>query len=506
MTTVEVRGGPALPQERRLVTEIPGPVSREWTERRLAAVSHAVSVTMPVFAVAAGGGVVVDVDGNSLIDFGSGIAVTTVGNSAPQVVAAVQEQVERFTHTCFMITPYAGYVEVAEELERLTPGDHEKRSALFNSGAEAVENAVKIARLATGRSAVAAFDHAYHGRTNLTMALTAKALPYKLGFGPFAPEVYRAPLSYPFHDGLSGEAAAARAISVLDKQVGATQLAAMIIEPIQGEGGFIVPAPGFLPALSAWCREHGIVFIADEVQSGFARTGAMFACEHEGIVPDLVTTAKGIAGGLPLAGVTGRVEIMNAPHARRRRGHLRRQPGGVRGGARVDPHDPGRRARRAGPGDRVGRGAAAGALAERDRRIGDVRGRGAMLAVELVDPSSGEPEAAAGEGGRRGGARPRADPADLRDLRQRPAAAAAAVDAGPPAGRGPRRPGGGVRHGAPDRVPGRAIHRARMRNFAGASRQFAGASCAFPARRVARRYGGSSRPTRTAPGRPRRSG
>jgi len=307
-------GGPALPQERRLVTEIPGPVSREWTQRRLAAVSNAVSTTMPVFAVAAGGGVVVDADGNSLIDFGSGIAVTTVGNAAPQVVAAVQEQVARFTHTCFMITPYAGYVEVAEALNALTPGDHDKRTALFNSGAEAVENAVKIARLATGRSAVAAFDHAYHGRTNLTMALTAKALPYKLGFGPFAPEVYRAPLSYPFHDGLSGEAAAARAISVLDKQVGATQLAAVIVEPIQGEGGFIVPAPGFLAALSEWCREHGIVFIADEVQSGFARTGAMFACEHEGIVPDLVTTAKGIAGGLPLAGVTGRTEIMNAPH------------------------------------------------------------------------------------------------------------------------------------------------------------------------------------------------
>ena len=213
MTAVEVQGGAALPQERRLVTEIPGPVSREWTARRLAAVSNAVSVTMPVFAVAAGGGVVVDADGNSLIDFGSGIAVTTVGNAAPQVVAAVQEQVERFTHTCFMITPYAGYVEVAEALNALTPGDHDKRSALFNSGAEAVENAVKIARLATGRSAVAAFDHAYHGRTNLAMALTAKALPYKLGFGPFAPEVYRAPMSYPFHDGLSGEEAAKRAIT-----------------------------------------------------------------------------------------------------------------------------------------------------------------------------------------------------------------------------------------------------------------------------------------------------
>ena len=222
-------------------------MSREWTARRQAAVSSAVSVTMPVFAVAAGGGVVVDADGNSLIDFGSGIAVTTVGNAAPQVVAAVQEQVERFTHTCFMITPYAGYVEVAEALNALTPGDHDKRTALFNSGAEAVENAVKIARLATGRSAVAAFDHAYHGRTNLTMALTAKAMPYKLGFGPFAPEVYRAPLSYPFHDGLSGAEAARRGRSrCWTSRSGPTQLAAVIVEPIQGEGGFIVPAPGFL--------------------------------------------------------------------------------------------------------------------------------------------------------------------------------------------------------------------------------------------------------------------
>src|SRR3954453_23543937 len=307
-----MNGGPSLPQQRNLVTAIPGPESLARLERKKAHVADGIGTTLPVYIAAAGGGVLVDVDGNSLIDLGSGIAVVTVGNSAPRVVEAVQDQVASFTHTCFMITPYAGYVEVAESLNRLTPGDHDKRSALFNSGPEAVENAVKIARLATGRSAVAAFDHAYHGRTNLTMALTAKALPYKLGFGPFAPEVYRAPLSYPFHDGLSGSEAAARAITLLDKQVGSDQLAAIIIEPIQGEGGFIVPAPGFLAALSAWCTEHGIVFIADEVQSGFARTGAMFACEHEGVVPDLVTTAKGIAGGFPLAGVTGRVDIMNA--------------------------------------------------------------------------------------------------------------------------------------------------------------------------------------------------
>ncbi|RUQ82048.1 4-aminobutyrate--2-oxoglutarate transaminase, partial [Labedella gwakjiensis] len=304
-----------LAQERRIVTELPGPRSRELMERKLAAVSSAVGTTMPVFAARAGGGVIVDVDGNSLIDLGSGIAVTGVGNSAPRVVEAVQQQVADFTHTCFMITPYDSYVGVAEALNRLTPGDHDKRSALFNSGAEAVENAVKIARSYTKRQAVVAFDHAYHGRTNLTMALTAKSMPYKSGFGPFASEIYRAPMSYPFRDGLSGAEAAKRAISLIEKQIGADNLAAIIIEPIQGEGGFVVPAEGFLPALVEWARANGVVFIADEVQTGFARTGHMFASEHEGIVPDLVVTAKGIAGGLPLSAVTGRAEIMDAPHA-----------------------------------------------------------------------------------------------------------------------------------------------------------------------------------------------
>ena len=308
-------GGPSLPQERRLVTELPGPRSQELLARKAAAVAAGVGHTVPIAAVAAGGGVVVDADGNSLIDLGSGIAVTTVGNAHPRVVAAVQAQVAQFTHTCFMISPYESYVAVAEALNRVTPGDHEKKSALFNSGAEAVENAVKIARKFTGRQAVVAFDHGYHGRTNLTMALTAKSMPYKSGFGPFAPEIYRVPLSYPFRDGLSGPEAAKRSISLIEKQIGADNLAAVIIEPIQGEGGFIVPAEGFLPALVEWCRANGVVFIADEVQTGFARTGAMFASEHLGIVPDLITTAKGIAGGLPLAAVTGRAEIMDASHA-----------------------------------------------------------------------------------------------------------------------------------------------------------------------------------------------
>ncbi len=380
---------------RRLVTELPGPRSRELAARKAAAVATGVGTTMPVYAVRAHGGVVEDVDGNVLIDLGSGIAVTTVGSSAPRVVAAVQEQVAAFTHTCFMVTPYEGYVAVAERLNALTPGDHDKRSVLFNSGAEAVENAVKIARSHTGRQAVVAFDHAYHGRTNLTMAMTAKSMPYKSGFGPFASEVYRAPLSYPFRDGdLSGAEAAALAIDLIDKQVGAANLAAVVIEPIQGEGGFIVPAPGFLPALADWCGENGVVFVADEVQTGFARTGAMFASEHEGVVPDLIVTAKGIAGGLPLSAVTGRAEMMDSVHV----GGL----GGTYGGnplacaaalAVMDTIVEEGLVERAGEVGRV-LTERLERLRSRDPRVGDVRGRGAMMAVELVEPGTTTPDAA----------------------------------------------------------------------------------------------------------------
>ena len=386
---------PSVPQKRHLATELPGPRSRELMARKNAAVAAGVGTTMPVFAVEAAGGVVVDVDGNSLIDLGSGIAVTTVGNSAPRVVAAVQQQVAAFTHTCFMVTPYEGYVAVAEALNRLTPGNHEKRTALFNSGAEAVENAVKIARTFTGRPAVAVFDHAYHGRTNLTMAMTAKSMPYKHGFGPFASEVYRAPLSYPFRDGdLDGATAAARAIDVVEKQVGAANLAAVVIEPIQGEGGFIEPAPGFLPALAAWCRENGVVFVADEVQTGFARTGDMFASDREGVVPDIVVAAKGIAGGLPLSAVTGRAEIMDAAHV----GGL----GGTYGGnplacaaalAAIETIEEDGLVERARDVEALMK-ERLHALQQRDDRVGDVRGRGAMIAVELVVAGTSEPDPA----------------------------------------------------------------------------------------------------------------
>jgi 4-aminobutyrate aminotransferase/(S)-3-amino-2-methylpropionate transaminase len=302
-------GGP-LPQERRLVTEVPGPRSRELMARRRAAVPDAVATTLPVFTARAAGGILEDVDGNRFIDFASGIATTTVGSAAPPVVAAVAEQAAAFTHTCFAVTPYEGYVEVCEKLNELTPGDHEKRSLLVNSGAEAVENAVKVARYATGRSAVVAFDHGFHGRTLLGMTLTAKVMPYKQGFGPYAPEVYRVPYSYPYRS--TGDLAST--LTTLDKTVGGQNVACVVVEPIAGEGGFIVPEPGWIAGLAEWCRSNGALLVADEVQTGIARTGAWFACEHEGVVPDIVTTGKGLGGGLPLGGVTARAELMDRVH------------------------------------------------------------------------------------------------------------------------------------------------------------------------------------------------
>ena len=392
--TAATVGGPGLPQRRELVTAIPGPRSQALHARKQAAVARGVGITLPIYVQAAGGGVVVDIDGNSLIDFGSGIAVTGVGNAAPAIVEAVSNQVAQFTHTCFTITGYEGYVEVAEALNKLTPGAHDKRTALFNSGAEAVENAVKVARHHTGKQAVVAFDHAYHGRTNLTMALTAKSMPYKSGFGPFASEIYRAPMSYPLRDGgLSGAEAAARAISMIEKQIGADNLAALIIEPIQGEGGFVVPAAGFLPALAEWAAAHDVVFIADEVQTGFARTGRLFACEHEGVVPDLIVTAKGIAGGLPLSAVTGRAEIMDSAHV----GGL----GGTYGGNPLACAAALATIRSYTEGDLIQRAmdigellvGELGSMQRTDARIGDIRGRGAMIAIELVDPATGAPDA-----------------------------------------------------------------------------------------------------------------
>ena len=380
------------PQQLHLATALPGPKSQSLDERRKASISAAVGTTMPVYAASADRGVIVDVDGNTLVDMGSGIAVTTVGAASPRVIKAVQDAVAQFTHTCFMVTPYESYIAVGEMLNRITPGSFVKKTALFNSGAEAVENAVKIARYHTGKQAVVAFDHAYHGRTNLTMALTAKSMPYKSGFGPFASEIYRVSGSYPLRDGLTGAQAAAKAIHSIEKQIGAGNLAAVIIEPIQGEGGFVVPADGFLPAIVEWCRANNVVFIADEVQSGFARTGKMFASEHFGIEPDLVVSAKGIAGGLPLSAVTGRAEIMDAPHI----GGL----GGTYGGNPIACAAALAVIQDIEEDDMLGKAQAIekimfeklGALKAKDSRIAEVRGKGAMIALEIVD-GSGKPDA-----------------------------------------------------------------------------------------------------------------
>ncbi len=384
--------GNRLEQRRNIRGDFPGPRSTELAARRAKVVAKGAVSGVPVYAADADGGIVLDVDGNSFIDLGAGIAVTSVGASAPAVVDAVKEQVEHFTHTCFMVTPYEGYIAVAEELAELTPGDFDKRTVLFNSGAEAVENAVKVARLATGRNAVVAFDHAYHGRTNLTMALTAKSMPYKTDFGPFAPEIYRMPMSYPFREenpDITGPEAAQRAISMIEKQIGAGSVAAIIIEPVQGEGGFIVPAPGFLPTLAEWATANGVVFIADEVQSGFCRTGEWFGVNHEGVVPDIITMAKGIAAGMPLSAITGRAELLDAVHA----GGL----GGTYGGNPVACAAALGAIRTMKDQDLVGRARSIEAQVM-DRLsalqselgehgiIGEIRGRGAMLAIELVQP------------------------------------------------------------------------------------------------------------------------
>ncbi len=391
--------GPNVEQVRKLLTSIPGPKSQEVIKRRAEAVSASLGMAIPVVVEKAGGGVIVDIDGNSIIDMGAGIAVVNVGNSADRVVKNVKQQVEAFTHTCFMIAPYLGYIEVCEALNRLTPGDHKKKSALFNSGAEAVENAVKIARNFTKRQAVVVFEHGYHGRTNLTMAMTAKNMPYKDGFGPFTPEIYRMPMSYPYRcDSCSGscnELVLDTVLHKIEKEIGAKNVACIVIEPILGEGGFIVPCKGFLPGLVKFTQENGILFIADEVQTGFARTGQMFACEDESIVPDLITTAKGIAGGLPLAAVTGRADVMDSIHPSGLGGTFGGSPiacaaalGAI---ATIEEENLVERANEIGLIMRQH----LEAMKKKYPIIGDVRGRGAMQAIELVIPGSKDPNPAA---------------------------------------------------------------------------------------------------------------
>jgi len=367
----------------------------EALKRRAAATSAGLGIAIPVVIERAHDAILQDIDGNCIIDLGSGIGVTNVGNTNSRVVARVIEQVQALTHTCFTVAPYMGYIEVCEALNDITPGDHPKKSLLVNSGAEAVENAIKIARHYTKRPAIVVFEHAYHGRTNLTMALTAKNLPYKEGFGPFANEVYRMPLPYSYRwsgnlDTITQDSLD-EITSKIEKEIGAHNVAAILIEPILGEGGFIVPPKGFMPGLAAYSQENGIVFIADEVQSGFARTGDLFAVNEEGVVPDLMTLAKGIAGGLPLAAVTGRAEIMDSVHA----GGL----GGTYGGNPIACAAALGAIESIEQDNLVERAAHIGqimhesltALAASYPIIGEVRGRGAMQAIELVYPGTKEP-------------------------------------------------------------------------------------------------------------------
>ena len=378
--------------ERRIVTEIPGPNSKALHDRRVKVVSQGVSEAFPIYIDRAHDAIIVDVDGNQFIDFTGGIGVTTVGHTNNAVVEAVRNQVGKVTHTLFGLVGYESYIRAAELLAEHTPGDFEKKSVFVNSGAEAVENAVKIARKYTGRTEVAVLHHGYHGRTNLTASMNYNMHPYGTGFGPLAGSVHHAPNSSPFHDGLSGEEAAKRTIAHLEKRVGASQIACLVVEPIQGEGGFIVPAEGYLPALVEWCHNNGIVYVSDEVQSGMVRTGAYFGSEHFGIVPDLTTSAKGIGGGLPIAAVTGRADIMDASH-----------PGGLGGTFGGNPvaaaavvavfEDVERRGLIA-EAKRVEATLkpALQALQAKHSLIADVRGKGAMLAIELVD-ASGAPAA-----------------------------------------------------------------------------------------------------------------
>lgn len=385
-----------ITQERRVVTEIPGPRSRELHARRTAVVPPGVHSVLPVYIDRAHDSVLVDVDGNQIVDVCGGIGVTTIGHTDDAVVAAAAEQLHKVTHTLFTMTPYEPYVRVAEYLAQHVPGstpENPYKTLLMNSGAEAVENGVKIARKYTGRPGVAVLDHAYHGRTMLTSSMNYKAAPYALGYGPRAGDITKAPNSYPLRDGLSGPEAAKRTIAYLEKVAGAEDLACLVVEPVQGEGGFIVPADGFLPALAEWCRENGIVFIADEVQAGMARTGSVFSIEQFGVEPDIVLSAKGIAGGLPLAGITGRAEIMDAS-----------QPGGLGGTfggnpvscaaavavfEQIEHQDLLAEAQRI---ERAFKPALEELQAKYDRIV-DVRGKGAMLAIEFADPETLEHDA-----------------------------------------------------------------------------------------------------------------
>jgi 4-aminobutyrate aminotransferase/(S)-3-amino-2-methylpropionate transaminase len=296
-------------------TEIPGPRSRALMARRDAAIPRGPSNATPVFADSAEGAVIEDVDGNRYIDFAGGIGCLNVGHRSPRVIAAIRQQLEKHLHLCFAVTPYESYVAVAEKLNSLAPGKFAKKTMLVNSGAEAIENSIKIARAYTKRPAVVCFEDAFHGRTLLAMSLTSKTHPYKAGFEPFASDIYRIPFAYPYRgeSGATAETFALHLENAFKRSVAPESVAAVIAEPILGEGGFVVPPRDYFKIIQDICRQHGILLIADEVQTGFARTGKWFASEHFGIEPDLITMAKSMGGGMPIAAVTGRAEIMDAP-------------------------------------------------------------------------------------------------------------------------------------------------------------------------------------------------
>ncbi|MDX2121126.1 MAG: 4-aminobutyrate--2-oxoglutarate transaminase [Gemmatimonadota bacterium] len=385
-----------------LKTPVPGPASLALLARRQKAVPKTVSQVTPLAVATAENAVLTDLDGNRLIDFGSGIGVLNAGHRNAKVVQAVKDQLDRFTHLCFQISMYGPYVELAERINAITPGSHEKRTFFANSGAEAVDNAVKVARRATGRQAIVCFEHAFHGRTYLGMSLTSKSVPYKAGFGPFVPEIYRIPFPYCYRcergptdrraDGPCCMAERSYFDRLFASYVEPASVAAIIIEPQVGEGGFIPAPKDFMTALAAFAKDNGILLIADEIQTGFGRTGKLFACEHYDLVPDIIVTAKSLAGGLPLAAITGRAELMEVGHV----GGL----GGTYGGnplacaaalAVLDVMEEDHLAARGVVvGDRI-----RARFLEWQRRypeIGDVRGLGGMVAMELVkDPATKEP-------------------------------------------------------------------------------------------------------------------
>jgi 4-aminobutyrate aminotransferase/(S)-3-amino-2-methylpropionate transaminase len=377
--------------------DIPGAKSRELLARRQEFVARGVSSYTSVFAAKAEGAIIEDVDGNRYIDFAGGIGTMNIGHARPEVTRAIAEQAAKFTHTCFSVMMYEPYVDLAERIVKLAPGDFPKKALFFNSGAEAVENAVKIARWATGRQAIIVFDNAFHGRTLMTMTMTSKVKPYKYGFGPYAPEVYRAPFPYSYRMNMTDQEASAFCISELERMfsgdVAPDQVAAIVIEPVQGEGGFMVAPPGFLRALKAVCEKYGILFVADEIQTGFCRTGSMFAVEHDAVAPDLMIIAKSMGAGMPISGVVGRADIMDAPPPGTLGGTYSGNP--VACAAALAVLDLFAQEDYAARSREIGHAVTARflKLQERFPMIGDVRGLGGMVAMELVkDRTTKEPD------------------------------------------------------------------------------------------------------------------